>query len=241
VLAFATLIESLLGTHQAHLSHLLGLALVAYAKMASSFLELQSSSEVDVSPEAASRKFFQGFQMTDFCKIIHASRTHSLKFSKKYFETIIAPTYYETHLQSPLMLIRTIFESHQAWQGTANQKLFSRSELFSPLFFRRLIGCFGTNTLEVIVNLSIRGSALFRIYSKMNHACCKNTVNIDCEAARVRVVASQRIECGDEITTTYRFDESGCDTAVTAYIARRRALDQYLFRCGFLFMHVKLT
>ena len=173
--------------------------------------------------------------MLDFCRIIHASRTHSLSCPKKYFETMIAPAYFDAHLRSPLLSIRSIFASHQPWQGSAYQKAFLDSNLFSPQFFRSLIGCFGTNTLEVIVGGSIRGSALFAIFSKMNHTCCKNTANINCEAASVRVVAAQAIICGDEITTTYRFDESCCDTAALAYIARKRALDQYLFRCDVSF------
>ena len=93
------------------------------------------------------------------------------------------------------------------------------------------MGCFGTNTLEVIVGGAVCGSALFGLFSKMNHACRKNTVNHDCEAASVRVFAAQVIQPGEEITTTYRFDESGCTTEALAYIARKRALDQYLFRC----------
>jgi hypothetical protein len=64
----------------------------------------------------------------------------------------------------------------------------------------------------------------------MNHDCCKNTVNFDCEAARVQVFAAHDIASGEEITTTYRFDESGCSSPAQAYIVRRRALDQYLFR-----------
>ena len=237
VLAFAAHIQSLADTHQAHVAHLLGLALATYAKIAQSFLESHSKnshapSAADVSPEAASRQFLLGYQMADFCQIIHASRTHSLAFSTKYFEAMIAPAYYEAHLQTPLALIRTIFETHKAWQGSAHQKRFIESELFSPPFFRRMMGCFGTNTLEVIVAGAVRGSALFRVYSKMNHNCRKNTVNMDCEAASVRVFASQRIECGDEITTTYRFNESGCSSAAEAYTARKRALDQYLFRCA---------
>ena len=237
VLSFAAHIESLRETHQAQMSHLLGLVLIAYAKIAHAFLQSQCQDkgpigDVDKSPEAASRKFLEGYQMLDFCQIMHASRTHSLNFSKKYFEAMIAPAYYDTHLQYPLMSIRSIFESFQPWQGTEHQSTFVHSELFSPSFFRGLIGCFGTNTLEVIVAGAVRGSALFGKFSKMNHSCRKNTVNCDCEAASVRVFASQAIQCGEEITTTYRFDESGCTTEALAYIVRKRALDQYLFRCG---------
>ena len=246
VLSFAAHIESLRETHQAQMSHLLGLVLIAYAKIAHAFLQSQCQDkgpmgDVDKSPEAASRKFLEGYQMLDFCQIMHASRTHSLNFSKKYFETMIAPAYYDTHLQYPLMAIRSIFESFQPWQGTEHQSTFVHSELFSPSFFRGLIGCFGTNTLEVIVAGAVRGSALFGKFSKMNHSCRKNTVNCDCEAASVRVFASQAIQCGEEITTTYRFDESGCTTEALAYIVRKRALDQYLFRCGVVFTQVILT
>jgi hypothetical protein len=235
VLQFAAHLESLRQTHQAQMSHLLGLALVAYAKIAIIFIQSRSrspgaASESDHSPESSGRQFLLGYQTSDFCKIVHATRTHSLSYSKTLFEEIIAPAYYDAHLRAPLTTIRSIFESHQPWRGTAQQASFVKSELFSPVFFRNLIGCFSTNTLEVIVDGSIRGSALFCIFSKMNHACRKNTANVDCEAASVQVVASQVIECGEEITTTYRFDESGCQSAAAAYIARKRALDQYLFR-----------
>jgi hypothetical protein len=219
------------------MSHLLGLALVAYAKIAIIFIQSQSrppgaADESDQSPESSGRQFLLGYQTSDFCKIVHATRTHSLSYSKTLFETIIAPAYYDAHLRAPLTSIRSIFESHQPWRGTAQQAAFVQSELFSPVFFRNLIGCFSTNTLEVIVDGAVRGSALFSLFSKMNHACRKNTANVDCEAASVQVVASQAIACGEEITTTYRFDESGCPSAAAAYIARKRALDQYLFRCA---------
>ncbi len=235
VLAFAAHVNSLRDTHHAHMAHLLGLALVAYAKIAIIFAQAQGREfgpcgDCDMSPEAASREFLRGYQTLDFCKIMHASRTHSLACSTKYFEKLIAPAYYDSHLRAPLLLIRSVFESSDAWQGAVHQAVFIQSELFSPQFFRNVIGCFGTNTLEVIVGGCIRGSALFAVFSKMNHSCSKNTVSVDCEAAGVRIVAGRMIECGDEITTTYRFDESGCDTAASAYLARRRALDQYLFR-----------
>lgn len=161
---------------------------------------------------------------------MHASRTHSLIFSKKHFETMVAPAYYGSHLHVPLVSIRLIFESHAAWKGTVHQKSFVESGLFSPPFFRNLMGCFGTNTLEVIVGGAVCGSALFSTYSKMNHDCRKNTANHECEAASVRVVAARAIQCGEEITTTYRFDEDGCTSEAMGYIARKRALDQYLFR-----------
>lgn len=236
VLDFAAHVESLRQTHQAQMSHLLGLALVAYAKIAIIFIQSQSrppgaAVESDQSPESSGRQFLLGYQTSDFCKIVHATRTHSLSYSKTLFETIIAPAYYDAHLRAPLTSIRSIFESHKPWRGTAQQAAFVRSELFSPVFFRNLIGCFSTNTLEVIVDGAVRGSALFSLFSKMNHACRKNTANVDCEAASVQVVASQAIACGEEITTTYRFDESGCPSAAAAYIVRKRALDQYLFRC----------
>lgn len=218
------------------MAHLLGLALVTYAKIANIFTESQlgapDPNDSRISPEAASRKFLMGYQTLDFCKVMHASRSHSLAFSNKHFEKMIASSYYDAHLRSPLMSIRCIFETHQPWQGSAHQKSFVESELFLPQFFRNLMGCFSTNTLEVIVGGVIRGSALFTIYSKMNHDCCKNTVNVDCEAASVRVFAAHDISTGDEITTTYRFDESECSSPAQAYIVRRRALDQYLFRCG---------
>jgi hypothetical protein len=235
VLSYAAHVQSLRETHQEQISHLLGLALVAYAKIANIFLQSQvhnfcEPNDEHKSPEAASRMFLQGFQLEDFCKIMHATRTHRLVFSKKYFQSIIAPAYYDAHLRFPLTLIHAIFDSHEAWQGTAHRTMYLQSSLFSPLFFRNLIGCFGTNTLEVIVEGAVRGSALFSTFSKMNHSCRKNTANSDCHSASVRVFASQTIECGDEITTTYRFDESGCETETSAYTVRKRALDQYLFR-----------
>jgi len=113
--------------------HLL-LALKVYAKVALSYIQQRLASgatptasnqaqaqpqHVDVESVAASA--VKGFHSEDWCHTKHAVRSGRWELlDRSLFDTLIAPAYYESHLQGPLQLFKQIFSpSNPAWQHYA--------------------------------------------------------------------------------------------------------------------------
>jgi len=129
---------------------------------------------------------------------------------------------------------------------------FLESELFSDgQVLRQVVGMFVTNNLETSVLRpeggseaasggtseelsphSLRGTALYKIYSKMNHSCECNTENRGSSSgehgAEVSVYAARDIAAGEEIMTSY-LHMTNPRTVSRKF--RQEALQQYLFEC----------
>lgn len=143
--------------HMSHSVRLLGVALVFYRRVAEKVLRSYGSSSssgmTPITALEAATELLQGYQRVDYCRTVHALRCGNLNVDDEMFETMIAPAYFMSHLETPLELIKEISCNQDCWgggeEGAALGAAFVNSEIFGAPFFRELIGCFSINNLEV--------------------------------------------------------------------------------------------
>lgn len=208
------------------------LALFVYARVLSHMIEHANFTAYEAYTDLVS-----GIQSEDYCRTAHAYRNGIVDFDEELFSSLVAPAYFASYLGAPLLAISSYFNSgvvENIWiskGGDASRyALFLQSELFTGMFLRKLVGMFVVNNLEICNTQSrgVKGTGLYKVYSKMNHSCLCNTRNDVGAEAEVLVYAARDIEEGEEITTSYLHLP---DPLSVSRRARNEMLSQYLFTC----------
>jgi hypothetical protein len=209
------------------------LAFTVYAKVLSCMLEHAESTA-----EEAYSMLVSGIQSEDYCLTAHAYRNGVVAdVDEDLFSSLIAPAYFGSYLGGPLLAITAYFNDSsvaEMWVLKGGEEsryaAFLQSSLFTGMFLRRMVGMFVVNNLEITTTQStgVKGTGLYKIYSKMNHSCDCNTRNSVGAEAEVLVYAARDIEAGEEITTSYLHVEDPCSLSRRA---RNEMLSQYLFTC----------
>jgi hypothetical protein len=190
----------------------------------------------EYSPVQAAEKIFFGYYKVDYCRSVHAYRGGNNEIPDEMFNNLIGPAYFSSRLENPLKIIQSIFEENIIWDEYLGKKnAFLDSEIFTELYFRRVMGMFMSNTLAIRIEgddnmdgVANNGCGLFKIYSNLNHSCCCNTFNQGGDIAEVSLYAIEDILEGTEITTSYLRQNilENCNRKI-----RNKGLLQYMFIC----------
>ena len=123
---------------------------------------IQSNTITTSSYTEALDSILETFFCPDYCLTVHAVRTGMLMTNDNpgfaFYESAIAPAYYETRLAPSLILIKSIFANNVMWESlNSNDSAstnsygtdFTNSDIFSPTNFRRIMGCFAVNNHRI--------------------------------------------------------------------------------------------
>ena len=109
--------------------------------------------------------------------------------------------------------------------------------IFSPMFFRHLMGIFVVNSYNTHLqskedtSVQLLGTALYPTVSKLNHSCESNIVNSHSMTdVQLYVYAAADIHKGQELTTTYLHSRPA-HAKPQSRRSRHKCMLQYLFTC----------
>ena len=113
----------------------------------------------------------------------------------------------------------------------------SQDGIFSPMFFRYLMGMFVVNSYHTHLeskeepSVQLMGTALYPTVSKLNHSCESNIVNSHSMTdVQLYVYATADILKGQELTTTYLHSRPA-HAKPQSRRSRHKCMLQYLFTC----------
>lgn len=202
------------------------LAFKFYAKVAENMIKTGRVAE------EIARNELSNVCTADICLSDHALRTGSfILLNEDLFNNLIAPAYYSGYAAGCMQLITNYFEKIDYLPN------YTKSEIFSEIFLRHLLGAFAVNNLSIYLrptendlnaNGCVTGTGFYPIFSKMNHSCASNTINAaDGNTVKVNVFAEIDIAEGEELTTSYLHAPNMC----MSKRKRNKFLLQYLFKC----------
>lgn len=196
----------------------------------------------------------------DYCHVTHALRSGNMSVHPELFDSFIAPAYFE-HIAASHALLLDYMSSDlikALWanceDGHAKRSRFLASEWLNEIGFRRILGTFLVNNLQIDSD-GVVGTGLYRTFAKMNHSCANNAhtvtrlvpatvsdvdvAEVSDNCAEVAVYALRDIQPGEEITVSYLHVP---DPRSLTRRERKAYLLQYLFVCQCeLCMEQKLT
>jgi hypothetical protein len=195
--------------------------------------------------EDAFRSILGEIERLPFTRGIHYCRG-GRPMPDEMFESMFEKTYFDGHLHGAYTAIRDIFVTAIGGDGG------KFTEYFTEKFFDELMGMFLNNCQSVSIrskvpgdeDLEVKGSALFTLYSKSNHACLPDWTNeplvvmgddqeesgdpAEYERVGVNLFISRDMKKGEEINNCYFQEGSGEGMTKSQ---RQKKLAQYLFKC----------
>lgn len=164
-----------------------------------------------------------------YTRCIHLHRGGQI-MSDNMFKDLFESAYFDSHLRDSFETLRDIFLK----LGACDSFL----EFFDETFYDELMGMLLNNCQDVLLTNTgrgmVRGSALYKLYSKSNHACEASFENralrtdAGLEKVGVNLFASRDIEMDEEILNCYLSQGTGLSIPKKE---RMKALAHYQFQC----------
>lgn len=164
-----------------------------------------------------------------FTKCIHCHRGGKI-LSEAMFEEMFEAAYFDGHLRESFETLRNIFTKAGAGDGFTS--------FFTETFYDEMMGMLMNNCQDVLLTNTgrgtVNGSALYKLYSKSNHACEPTFENralcteMGLEKVGVSLYAAKNHEKDEEILNCYLSQGSGVSIPKKE---RHKALAHYQFEC----------
>ena len=168
-------------------------------------------------------------ELMKFTRCIHIHRGGKI-MSDILFEEMFEASYFDGHLRESFETLRNIFVAAGAGAGF--------QAFFTETFYDEMMGMLMNNCQDVLLTNTgrgvVNGSALYKLYSKSNHACEATFENrslhteAGLEKVGVSLWATKDLEENEEIHNCYLSQGSGISIPKKE---RQKALAHYQFEC----------